>query len=375
MTIKRRLFFSNIRMALVTIGGFILTSLAVRIIFYFIMDGVWWGKPENHNNFSQYKTPGWFSLFFFISAAVFILFICTINILLTHRMSKKIIKPLEILTAGVKQIHENNFAYRIEYNEEDEYRMVCEAFNQMAAQLEASTEMRLKDEANRRELLAGISHDLRTPLTTITGYLDGIESGVASTPEMREKYFYTIKNRAADMKHIIEQLFLFSKLDMGEYPFSPRRFVLIRTLSDMIEELAEEYAMRGLDVAINSSLENIFVYADVLYFRRVLVNLLENSAKYKKKETGRITISASLDNNFIQIKFSDDGPGVEPDMLPNLFNAFYRTDPSRHTKGSGLGLEKKKKIIELSGGTVYAENNDTGGLAIVIRLPVATGEA
>jgi signal transduction histidine kinase len=169
MTIKRRLFFSNIRMVLVTIGGFIVTSLAVRIIFYFIMDGVWWGKTENYNDFSQYKTPGWFSLFFLISTAIFVLFICIINTILAHRMSKKIIKPLEILTTGVKQIHENNFAYRIEYNEEDEFRVVCEAFNQMATQLETSTERRLKDEANRRELLAGISHDLRTPLTTITG--------------------------------------------------------------------------------------------------------------------------------------------------------------------------------------------------------------
>jgi signal transduction histidine kinase len=155
----------------------------------------------------------------------------------------------------VKQIQENNFACRIDYSGNDEFRPVCEAFNHMASQLEASTQRRLKDEANRRELLAGISHDLRTPLTAINGYLDGLESGVASTPEMREKYFATIKNNTESMKHIIEQLFLFSKLDMDEFQFSPRRFDIIRALSDMIEELAEEYAMKGLAIVIRLPIE------------------------------------------------------------------------------------------------------------------------
>jgi len=288
-------------------------------------------------------------------------------------MIKNITKPLDILTRGVNQIHEKNFAHRIEYTDNDEFRPVCEAFNQMAAQLEASTERRLKDEANRRELLAGISHDLRTPLTTINGYLDGLESGVASTPEMREKYFHTIKNKTLDMKHIIEQLFLFSKLDMDEFPFSPARFELSCVLSDMVEELTEEYAMRGLEIVINDSLQNVFVYADVSQFRRVIINILENSVKYKEKETGRMEISCSLYNNFVQIRFADNGPGVNHDLLPNLFNAFYRADPSRHTKGSGLGLAISAKIIERSGGTIHAENADTGGLVIVIRLPLETG--
>jgi signal transduction histidine kinase len=374
MTIKRRLFFSNIRMVLVTIGGFMLASLAIRIIFYLVTDITWWKNTEIPYNFSQYKTTGWASLFLLVSVAVFVVFVCVINSILTFRTSKKITGPLEILTMGVRQIHENNFAYRIESNGDDEYQVLCEAFNEMAAQLEASTQRRLKDEANRRELLAGISHDLRTPLTTITGYLDGIESGVASTPEMRDKYFHTIKNRTADMKHIIEQLFLFSKLDMDEFPFTPHRFQIMRALSDMVEELNDEYAMRGLDITVHGKPLNEYVYADVSHFRRVLINILENSVKYKEKETGCMTISASLDNNFVQMKFADDGPGVESDMLPNLFNVFYRTDPSRHTKGSGLGLAISAKIIERSGGTIYAVDNNSGGLTIVISLPIATGK-
>jgi signal transduction histidine kinase len=374
MTIKRRLFFSNIRMVLITIGGSVITFLAVRILFFIIMGGTWWNGTENYSNLERYNTRGWGSLFLLVSIAVFVLFISIINSILTYRMIKNITKPLEILTRGVNQIQDKNFAHRIEYTDDDEFRPVCEAFNQMASQLEASTERRLKDEANRRELLAGISHDLRTPLTTINGYLDGLESGVASTPEMREKYFNTIKNKTLDMKHIIEQLFLFSKLDMDEFPFSPARFDLTRALSDMVEELTEEYAMRGLEIVINTGPQNVFVHADVSQFRRVVINILENSVKYKEKETGRMEISSSLDKNFAQIKFADNGPGVSHDMLPNLFNAFYRADPSRHTKGSGLGLAISAKIIERSGGTIHAENAGTGGLVIVICLPVETGE-
>jgi signal transduction histidine kinase len=181
------------------------------------------------------------------------------------------------------------------------------------------------------------------------------------------------------MKQIIEQLFLFSKLDMNEFQFSPHCFDITRALSDIIEELADEYAMRGLKITINEWTESVFVYADVVHFRRVLINIFENSVRYKEKDTGRLEINVSLpdditlDNNFIHIRFTDDGPGVNPKALPNLFNAFYRTDPSRHTKGSGLGLAISAKIIERSGGTIHAANGDNGGLSVIIHLPISTG--
>jgi signal transduction histidine kinase len=369
MTIKRQLFFSNIRMVLVAIVGMAAAFLANRIIMYVII------SSQKFQGFTDYTSFGMVGVLFdFTSFAIFVVFFSFINSRLTNRMTKKIIKPLDILSEGVKQIHENNFACRIEYDGDDEFRSVCEAFNHMAAQLEASTERRLKDEANRRELLAGISHDLRTPLTAISGYLDGIESGVASTPQMRENYFHTIKNKTADMKHIIEQLFLFSKLDMDEFLFSFRRFELTRTLSDMVDELEEEYSRRGLDISIIDNSESIFVSVDVSHFRRVLINILENSVKYKERETGHMEISISLVNNFVEVRLADDGPGVNADMLPKLFNVFFRTDSSRHTKGSGLGLAISAKIIERSGGTIHAEPAGSGGLAVVIRLPIETGE-
>jgi signal transduction histidine kinase len=168
---------------------------------------------------------------------------------------------------------------------------------------------------------------------------------------------------------------------MNEFQFSSRRFDISRALSDIIEELADEYAMQGLNITINELPENIFVYADVVHFRRVLINILENSVRYKVKDAGHLEINVSLpdditrDSRFVQLRFADDGPGVHPEALPHLFNAFYRSDPSRHTKGSGLGLAISAKIIERSGGTMYAENGDSGGLAVIVRLPIEAGAA
>ena len=372
MTIKRRFFFSNIRIILVSIGGILAAVLTSRLMTSAMF------RTRNSIDFESlesYRRMTWSIAL--VSLAVFVVFFIVINSLFANRLSKKITVPLDILIKGVSRIRENDFSCRIDYEHDDEFRMVCEAFNLMAKQLEASTNRRLKDEANRRELLAGISHDLRTPLTTISGYLDGIESGVASTPEMRERYFNTIKYNTASMKHIIEQLFLFSKLDMDEFLFTPQRFNIMRAISDMTEELTEEYAKRGLGITIAEGPKNVFIHADVAHLRRVVINILENSTKYKEKKTGQLEISASLENNFVRLTFADNGPGVDPDVLSNIFNVFYRTDPSRHSSdlrsaGSGLGLAISAKIIERSGGTIHAELADSGGLAVIIRLPIIT---
>jgi signal transduction histidine kinase len=289
-------------------------------------------------------------------------------------MMKRIVKPLEPLNEGVRQIHDNNLAYRIDYQNDDEFRPVCEAFNGMAARLETSTAQKQKDEANRRELIAGISHDLRTPLTSIKCYIEGIETGVASTPEMREKYLTIIKNKTANMEHIIEQLFLFSKLDMDEFPLTMRRTDITLAISEMIENSISEYASRGLTIQFEEMQKNIFVSADVQMLRNVIINILENSVKYKSSEHGQMLISVDVDNNSVLLRFADNGPGVQAEMLPKLFDVFYRTDPSRSKTGSGLGLAISVKIIERMGGSIHAELPPVGGLAIVINLPLLQGD-
>jgi signal transduction histidine kinase len=297
------------------------------------------------------------------------------NIVMAWHLSKSITGPLEPLGEGVRQIHEHNLAYRIAYRNDDEFRPVCEAFNGMAAELEESTARRHKDEASRRTVFAGISHDLLTPLTSIKAYLEGLETGVASTPEMRGKYLAKIKNKTADMEHILGQLFLFSKLDMDELPLAPRRVDISLALSEMIEEVIPDYALRGLAVCLAENPKNIFVSADTIWLRNVVINILENSVRYKSADQGAVNITVSADAAAAELRFTDDGPGVPEEALPKLFDVFYRADPSRSKKGSGLGLAISAKIIGRMGGTIHAELPSSGGLSVVIRLPVSREEA
>jgi signal transduction histidine kinase len=302
--------------------------------------------------------------------ALNIAFISLINNLLNYRLMKNIIRPLQPLGEGVAQIHNNNLGFRINYQNDDEYRPICDAFNEMAARLEESAAQKRQDEANRRELLAGISHDLRTPLTSIKGYLEGLETGVASTPEIREQYFAAIKNKTVDMEYIIERLFLFSKLDMNEFPLTLRRVPLMRAITDMIEEIAREYDQRGLAIHAEEISRDVFILADTFWLHNVLINILENSVRYKKADRASMEISAARVNNAVLLRFADNGPGVSAEALPKLFDIFYRADPSRSIKGSGLGLAISRKIIEHMDGAIYAELPDAGGLAIIIRLPI-----
>ena len=367
MTIKRQIFYSNIRMLLAIIGGSMLVAAAISVSVYFY-SGSWFP----HRNYAEPKDMN--ILLRLFPWTLFITIVGIINNLFAIRLTNRILKPLGPLSEGVKQIRNNNYAYRIDYQKDDEFRPVCEAFNEMAAKLETSTAQRRKEEANRRELIAGISHDLRTPLTSIKGYLEGIETGVASTPEMRKEYFFTITRKTAELEHIIEQLFLFSKLDMDEFPLNMRNVDIVRSVSDIIEDTVSEYAVRGLAIQLAEMPHSAFVLADTLWLRNVIINIFENSVKYKTKEQGQMEINAVLENNFISFYFIDNGPGVQADTLLKLFDVFYRTDPSRNKKGSGLGLAISAKIIERMGGSIHAELPASGGLAIVIKMSLLSEE-
>jgi signal transduction histidine kinase len=357
MTIKRRLFFLNFRAVLVTFLTAFLFGVILRIL-----TGLKGEVPTTDAGF--------------VALALVSIVATLINHLFSFRLIKNITHALQSLSEGVRQIHGNNLSYRIAYEANDEFRPVCEAFNEMAGRLENSVAQRQKDEANRRELIAGISHDLRSPLTAINGSLEGLETGIASTPEMRKKYFETIRKKTADLEHTIEQLFLFSKLDMNEFPLVLRRVDFSLAVSDMIEEAGDEYAHRGLELNLGEMRRGIYVDADVVWLRNVIINILENSVKYKTRQRGAMTITCTGGNAVpcAELRLADDGPGVPAEKLEKLFDVFYRSDPSRSKKGSGIGLAISRKIIELMGGVIHAELPEAGGLAIVIRLPLKQKE-
>ena len=304
-------------------------------------------------------------------AAIGLIFVVFLTILMTNRfltrfVVRKIEEPLNLLSEGARRLGEGDLDFRITYTGKDEFAPVCGAFNEMATRLKESVERTRRDEESRKELLAGISHDLRSPLTSIRAYVEGLLDGVAQTEESKRRYLRTIRTKAEDIDRLVSQLFLYSKLDLEGVPMEMRPIRLDEFITGFVEEAALDSRTHGLEITAEH-LVPVTVSADPEQLRRVLANILENSIKYKNKETGHLRIT--LEESGLLV-LADDGPGVPEDALPKLFDVFYRSDPARKNPagGSGLGLAIAAKAVQGMGGTIRASSGPCGGLAIEITL-------
>lgn len=307
-------------------------------------------------------------------SVIVILFTIFLSILVTNRfltrfVFQKIEEPLAILANGVHEIRDGNLDYRIQYDQPDEFLPVCGDFNEMAGRLKESVHQLQQQERSRKELVAGISHDIRSPLTSIQAYVEGLLDGVAKTPEAQKRYLETIKTKAEDLEHMVSQLFLFSKMELGEYTENRCELRLDEAITDTVSALREEYRQKGLLLAME--LEPVTLYADPVQLQRMITNILENSLKYKNKEQGNLRISLRRTENGCRLSFADDGPGVPQDALPHLFEVFYRSDPARQNpnQGSGLGLAIVAHAVQRMGGTVTAHACTPSGLEIRMDFP------
>ena len=305
-------------------------------------------------------------------AVIGLIFLVFLTILMTNRfltrfVLRRIEEPLDLLSEGARRLGEGDLNYRIAYTGKDEFAPVCHTFNEMAARLKESVERTRRDEESRKELLAGISHDLRSPLTSIRAYVEGLMDGVAKTGEAKQRYLRTIHTKAADIDRLVSQLFLYSKLDLEGMPTEKHPVRLDTFIADFVDGAAMDSRARGLEVTADHPAP-VTVSADPEQLRRVLANILENSIKYKDKERGHLRITLEENGRLI---LADDGPGVPEEALPKLFDVFYRSDPARKNPagGSGLGLAIAARAVQNMGGTIQAYNCPGGGLAIAITLP------
>ena len=377
MTIKKRLFISNILMVTIpAIVSAIVAAICFAIFFLMFNDVVMeWIQAEREMK-GTLSIQAYEGLLVGLSVIGFTVLMVLTNRFLSKFVFKRIEHPLAVLSDGVHQISAGNLEHRIVYSETDEFRQVCDDFNHMAEHLQASIEEVQKNERNRKELLSGISHDLRSPLTSIKAFVEGLQDGVAATPEARQAYLEVVRKKTDDIISMVSQLFLYSKMDMGNYPISPERLDIGKELSDFVAASREEYSASGLAIETAELPTGRYIYADPVQLRSVFSNILSNSAKYKNKAMAAAAISCEPQDGMIRMQFEDDGPGVPGDTLPKLFEAFYRGDPSRNNpnQGSGLGLAITQKAVERMNGKIYAQNTEQGGLRIVVEIPVMKGE-
>ena len=306
---------------------------------------------------------------FLILGGVVIISILITNRFLSRFVLNEIEDALDILSEGVVQIAAGNLDYRIRYTENDEFAPVCSAFNQMAQRLSESVEQTRKSEESRKEMMAGISHDLRTPLTVINAYTEGLLDGVAKTPQAQKKYLMTIHTKAEDIGKMVSQIFLFSKMDLDDYPVTPERISLDRFIGRLVNENKSSWTEKGLNVSFEPAAAS--VTADPAELRRVIENIVGNSIKYNDRKPGSMEITMRENNGDMTLTLADHGPGVPDEALSRLFDEFYRTDRSRRNpnQGSGLGLAIASKAVRRMHGTIEARRTAGGGLSILITLP------
>ncbi|SMP02929.1 hypothetical protein SAMN06265361_101389 [Laceyella tengchongensis] len=290
-----------------------------------------------------------------------------------YLVSRSVIRPLNHLERVANRIKEGELDFRIAPMARDEIGRVASAFEEMRSKLKDSVEQQVQTEQSRKEMVSSISHDLKTPITSIIGYVEGIRDGVANTPDKVEQYLATIASKARYMDRMIDELALFSKLDLKQAPFSFQSIHLQAYLRDVLEERAVDLAKAGFVVRHDWPSEPIYVWADPEKLARVLGNVLDNSVKYGDKEEKWLAVNITCGDDMATIEMKDNGAGIELPSLSRVFERFYRAEPSRssQTGGSGLGLAIAKQIVEGHGGRIWAVSEKSKGTSIFFTLPMA----
>ena len=270
---------------------------------------------------------------------------------------RSIATPLVKLKKATQNIKEGNLDFVLDVEGDDEFSELCRDFEEMRKRLKESAEEKVLLDKENKELISNISHDLKTPITAVKGYVEGIMDGVADTPEKMDRYVKTIYNKTNEMDHLINELTFYSKIDTNRIPYTFSKLNVEDYFGDCAEEVGLELETRGIELVYANYVESgVLVIADGEQIRRVIHNIISNAIKYMDKPKGIIQIRVKDVGDFIQVEIEDNGKGIAAKDIAYIFDRFYRTDVSRNSSkgGSGIGLSIVKKILEDHGGKVWA---------------------
>ena len=312
---------------------------------------------EDVTDYASGIVPELRSFLYDMAAIIIVILVVTAAILMLW-IYAGISVPLNKLRNATHKIAEGNLNFTMEVTGEDEISDLCRDFEEMRKRLLESTEQKLEYDQESKELISNISHDLKTPLTAIKGYVEGIMDGVADTPEKMDRYIRTIYNKTNDMDRLINELTFYSKIDANRIPYTFNKINVKNYFEDCVEEMGIELESKGFAFSYKNEVDDsVEVIADAEQIKRVINNIVSNSVKYMDKSDPRIDIRVKDVGDFVQIEIEDNGRGIGTKELPNIFERFYRADASRHSAGgSGIGLSIVKKIIEDHGGKIWASS-------------------
>ena len=292
--------------------------------------------------------------------AGFIILLATAG-LLVRWLRASVMDPISELNTAMKHIRDGNLEYMLPTTGKGEIGELYQNYEDMRLRLKESADEKLINEQHDRELISNIAHDLKTPITSIKGYAEGLLDGVANTPEKQEKYLRTIYNKANDMNNLINELTLYAKIDNNKIPYNFQRINLADYFGDCVEEVGMDMESRGIELNYyNLVSQDTMIIADPEQLKRVVNNIISNSVKYMDKPHGKIDFRILDEQDSVRIEIEDNGKGIAQRDLPNIFDRFYRTDSSRNSAqgGSGIGLSIVRKIIEDHGGYIWATSRE-----------------
>ena len=311
-------------------------------------------------------------LVFNFCVAEFVILLVTAVVMVAW-IYKGIAPQIKILKIAANNVKEGNLEFSVATNGVDEMSEVCNAFEDMRVRLKNNAKDRLEDEAEQRALISNIAHDLKTPITAIKGYAEGMLDGVADTPEKREKYIRTIYNKANEMNTLINELTLYSNIDTNKIPYNFQKLNIHSYFEDCIEELGMDLENQHIRLDYANYVDpDVLIIADPEQLGRIIHNIVSNSVKYMRADVAsRIAITIKDVGDFVQIEVADNGKGIATKDLPYVFDRFYRADASRNSAagGSGIGLSIVKKIVEDHGGKIWVTSKENEGTTMyfVIR--------
>ncbi|MCH4193582.1 MAG: HAMP domain-containing histidine kinase [Butyrivibrio sp.] len=307
------------------------------------------------------------SVFLIHMCVAMLLILLFTSLMLTSWIKRALFKPIGELSNGMQHIKDGNFDYMLPTNDEkDEIGEMYRNYEDMRLRLKESADEKIEHEKQNKELISNISHDLKTPITAIKGYAEGLIEGVADTPEKQMKYVRTIYNKANDMNNLINELTLYSSIDNNRIPYNFHKINVADYFGDCIEEVGMDMESKNIKLNYaNLTSPDTVVIADPEQLKRVVNNIIGNSVKYLDRDdgSGQIDIRILDEIDSIRVEIEDNGKGIAQKDIPNIFDRFYRTDSSRNSRhgGSGIGLSIVKKIIEDHGGYIWATSHEGEG--------------
>lgn len=282
-------------------------------------------------------------------------------------------KPMKELRQAARSISEGNLDYELVPEDDDEFGELIGSFEEMRRRLKDSAQEQLRAEERGRQLIGNVSHDLKTPITAIRGYVEGLRDGVADSPEKREKYLTTIYNKVNELERLVDELHFYSLVDSDRIPYQFVKLEAGKWFEDWSRELSQELEPQGWTLSFENRLpRGTRVAGDPEQLGRALGNIISNSVKYRDPgRSPRLSLQLYPGKDMICLAIQDNGLGISQEDLPHVFERFYRSDASRSsaTGGNGIGLSIVKKILEDHGGRVQIESKGGEGTELSLFLP------